>query len=147
MYFGTTLATFTMITSSNGNIFRITGALCGEFTGESSSQRPVKALMFTLICVWTKDWVQNRDAGDLRRHRAHYDVKVMTIEYAQQTCTDSARYISLNVQQWRYMQVIVGLNYGLVILDTKPLPGWSSAMTACTEYRCQQVSLRLDAIV
>ena len=32
--------------------------------------------MFRLICVWI-DWVNNREAGDLRRHRAHYDVIVM----------------------------------------------------------------------
>ena len=35
------------------------------------------ALMFSLICVWTNDWISNRDACDLRRHRAHYDVTVM----------------------------------------------------------------------
>ena len=35
------------------------------------------ALMFSLICTWTNDWVNNRNAGDLRRHRAHYDVTVM----------------------------------------------------------------------
>ena len=35
------------------------------------------AVMFSLIFVWTNDWVNNRDAGDLRRHRAHYDVTVM----------------------------------------------------------------------
>ena len=34
-------------------------------------------LMFTLICVWINDWVNNREAGDLRRYRAHYDVTVM----------------------------------------------------------------------
>ena len=35
------------------------------------------ALMFSLICVWINGWVNNRDAGDLRRYRAHYDVTVM----------------------------------------------------------------------
>ena len=34
-------------------------------------------LMFSLICAWINDWVNNREAGDLRRHRAHYDVTVM----------------------------------------------------------------------
>ena len=34
-------------------------------------------LMFSLICDWTNGWVNNRDAGDLRRRRAHYDVTVM----------------------------------------------------------------------
>ena len=35
------------------------------------------ALMFSLICVWINDWVNNGEAGDLRRYRAHYDVIVM----------------------------------------------------------------------
>ena len=35
------------------------------------------ALMFSLICVGINDWVNNREAGDLRRNRAHYDVTVM----------------------------------------------------------------------
>ena len=35
------------------------------------------ALMFSLICVWINDWVNNREAGNLRRCRAHYDVIVM----------------------------------------------------------------------
>ena len=35
------------------------------------------ALMFALICVWINGWVNNSDAGDLRRHRAHCDVIVM----------------------------------------------------------------------
>ena len=36
------------------------------------------ALMFSLIWVWKNGWVNNGDAGDLRRHRAHYDVSVMS---------------------------------------------------------------------
>ena len=38
------------------------------------------ALVFSLICTWTNGWVSNRDAGDLRRHRAHYDVTVMSLQ-------------------------------------------------------------------
>ena len=37
-----------------------------------------EALMFSLICVWINRWVNNREAGDLRRHLAHYDVTVMS---------------------------------------------------------------------
>ena len=33
--------------------------------------------MFSLIWAWINDWVNNREAGDLRRRRAHYDVTVM----------------------------------------------------------------------
>ena len=35
------------------------------------------ALMFSLICAWLNGCVSNREAGDLRRFRAHYDVIVM----------------------------------------------------------------------
>ena len=33
--------------------------------------------MFTLICARINGWVNNREAGDLRRYRGHYDVTVM----------------------------------------------------------------------
>ena len=35
------------------------------------------ALMFPLIYAWINAWVNNRKAGDSRRHRAHYDVIVI----------------------------------------------------------------------
>ena len=35
------------------------------------------ALMFSLICAWINSWVNDRMAGDLRRHHAHYDVTLM----------------------------------------------------------------------
>ena len=42
-------------------------------------------LMFPLICAWMTGWVNNREAGDLRHHRAHYDVTVM--DCRAYTCT------------------------------------------------------------
>ena len=36
-----------------------------------------EALMFSFICAGTNGWANNRDAGDLRCDRAHYDVTVM----------------------------------------------------------------------
>ena len=36
------------------------------------------ALMFSLICAWMDGWVNNLEAGDLRRYCAHYDVTVMS---------------------------------------------------------------------
>ena len=32
------------------------------------------AFVFSLIGAWINRWVNNREAGDLRRYRAHYDV-------------------------------------------------------------------------
>ena len=69
-----------MMTSSNGNIFRVTGHLCGEFTGPRWIPRTkasdAESLMFSLIFVWVNDWVNNREVGDLRRYRVHCDVIV-----------------------------------------------------------------------
>ena len=73
-----------MMTSLNGNIFRITGHLCVEFTGPRWIPRTKGqwrgALMFSLICIWRNEWVNNCGAGDLRRYHTHYDVIVMKIQ-------------------------------------------------------------------
>ena len=37
------------------------------------------ALMFSLICAWINGWVNDGEAGYLRRHHAHYDASVVTI--------------------------------------------------------------------
>ena len=48
----------------------------GEFPAQSQWRG---ALVFSLIYAWINGWVNNREAGDLRRYRAHYDVTVMTM--------------------------------------------------------------------
>ena len=76
------------MTPSNGNIFRVTGPLCGEFTGHqwhpppppthTHTQRKYqwrRALLIFFICAY--NWANNREAEDLRRHHAYYDVIVM----------------------------------------------------------------------
>ena len=79
------------MTSSNGNILRVTGPLCGEFTGHRWIHRTKDecgTLMFSLICAWIYGWINNSEAGDLIRHRAHYDVSVMCV----------FRYINIRVE-------------------------------------------------
>ena len=44
------------------------------------------ALMFSLICAWMNGLVNNREAGDLRRHPSHYDVTVMKFISANVDC-------------------------------------------------------------
>ena len=39
------------------------------------------SFMFSFICAWISGWVNNRDAGDLKRHRAHYYVIVKCVVY------------------------------------------------------------------
>ena len=70
-----------MMTSSNGNIFRVTGHLCGEFPGPRwiphTKASDAELGCFLWSVPWINGWVNNREAGDLRRHRAHYDVIVV----------------------------------------------------------------------
>ena len=74
-----------MMTSSNENIFRVNQltllAICAgnsPVTGESSHKHQWRGdLMFSLICAWINGWVNNGEAGDLRRHCAYYDITVM----------------------------------------------------------------------
>ena len=69
--------------SSNGNIVRVTGPLCGNspVTGECASQRPVRRSFDMIFHLRLKSgWVNNWDADDLRRHRARYDATAMICE-------------------------------------------------------------------
>ena len=77
------------------------------------------ALMFYLIFGWINSSVNNRGAGDLRRHRAHYDAIVMMKDRQQQNDVwrfghditmqvhDSSvcRSVALFVQRWRSLRV------------------------------------------
>ena len=69
-----------ILTSSNGT-FSMLLAICvgnAPVTGEFPTQRPVtRSFDISLISAWTNGWANNRDAGDLRRHRPHYDVTVI----------------------------------------------------------------------
>ena len=70
-----------MMTSSNRNIFRVTGHLCGNspITGDFPAQRPMtRSFYASLICAWINGWVNNREGGDFRRHCAQYDITVLT---------------------------------------------------------------------
>ena len=60
-------------------------ALLAICAGNSPVNSPHKgqwrgALMFSLICARINGWVNNCEAGDSRRHRAHYYVIVMSVK-------------------------------------------------------------------
>ena len=58
-------------------------------------------LMFSLICARINCWVNNREAGDLRRHRAHYDVIVMIHPFGKRSYyTTSGTY---NTSSWLHV--------------------------------------------
>ena len=58
-------------------------ALCAgiHWSPVNSPHKGRGALMFIWSAPWINGWVNNREAGDLRRHRAHYDVIVMNASW------------------------------------------------------------------
>ena len=86
------------MTSSNGNIFRVTGPLCGEFTGDLWIPL-TKASDAELWCFlssapeqrlrkqWRRRWFET--------HRAHYDITVMLLVFMLR----KARHL-LHAGQW-----------------------------------------------
>ena len=71
-----------MMTSSNENIFRVTGHLCGEVTGPRWISH-IKASDAELWCFLWYTPEQTVEAGDLRRNHAHYDVIVMKYSHGK----------------------------------------------------------------
>ena len=67
---------FYMMSSSNGNAFRVTGHLCREFTGPRWIPL-TKASDAELWCFLWSAPEYNRENSDLRRYGAHYDAIVM----------------------------------------------------------------------
>ena len=65
---------FDNITSSNGNIFRVTGPLCGEFTGH---QKPVTRRFDVFVDLRLNARLSEQLRRDLRRRGTYYDVTVM----------------------------------------------------------------------
>ena len=94
-----------MMTSSNWNMFLVTGHLCGEFTGHQWIPL-IKASDAGLWCfLWSAPWingqVNNRKAGDLKCHRAHYDVIVIFSGFLIVSCSQVDKCITspqLNVK-------------------------------------------------
>ena len=104
--------------------------------------------MFSLICSWTNGWVNNRDAGDVRRHCAYYGVTVfkltifvlfdfevwrMTLKNNrapmphQALCMISSPYINSN---WSYGPETAKLGFDLCDIDLWPWPcAWVSLLS------------------
>ena len=59
---------------NNNNICEQNPPVTGGFSHKDQWKRTV---MFSLICAWTNDWANKLDAGELKHHRAYYDVIVM----------------------------------------------------------------------
>ena len=73
--------------------------------------------MFSLICTRINGWVYNGEAGDLRRHRAHYDV---TITYVFSTIRGDCSWVN---------NIFISVNHDNAVLDN----GWNDNDKAVIE--------------
>ena len=83
--------THQMMTSSNGNIFRVTSPLCGEFIGHRwiPLTEASDAELFSLICAWINGWVNNHEAGHLSSHgigKVGYTVPLFSRGWVSPNC-------------------------------------------------------------
>ena len=72
------------------------------------------ALMFYFICAGINGWVNNGEAGDLRRHRAHFDVIIMfTVNILQSIMMTSVNKTKLphhaDVIKWKKKSALLAL--------------------------------------
>ena len=92
-------------------------ALCEgnpSVVGGIPSQRPVTwsfGVFFSLIWAWTNDWANNRNAGDLRRHRAHYDVIIMSVAHRRVQFNKHVSTLSHWVPSGRHKNTIYFFTY------------------------------------
>ena len=109
------IAPMYMMTSSNGNIFRITGHLCGEFTGHRWISRTKASDAELWRFLWSAPEYTVKQTivrlHDLRRHRAHYDVIIMN---------------------WIYTIYMFGDNCQALLLLWITLPSWNLWMITST---------------
>ena len=78
-----------MMTSSNGNIFRVTGHLCGEFTCVLEGPIDIKsALIQIIICGWVgnKPLITSTSDGQDLCHWPKYDITMPQWVYKVKIC-------------------------------------------------------------
>ena len=93
------------------------------------------ALMFSLIYAWINDWVNNREAGDLRRQHVHYDVIVMSLWFQSRLVQRYTAITMQNIYKTRFhalqkhlLSAVMGLfNFNHAHLNWTPL--WLNPLT------------------
>ena len=113
------------MTPSNGNTFRVTQWPFVRGIHRSAVNSPHKgqwrgALVLSFICAWINGWVNNGEVGDLRRHRTHYDVILLTDTLQRTIChrnpNEEVTLSMLSLTHWgRVTHIYVGK---LTIIDS-----------------------------
>ena len=114
----------TMMTSSNENIFHVTGPLWRESTGHRwipLTKGSDAELWCFFICTWTNGVANNRGTGVLRHHCAHYDVTVMIEQNTKMVILAriklcGSHYVSLPKNQYHIMSLSTLLKWFFIRL-------------------------------
>ena len=84
------------------------------------------AFMFSLICARINRWVNNREAGDLRRYRTHYDVTVMHSNWKIRQSYLKARDSPFHSNyQLMIVMEIIDIVYRLILYSRHIINNWS----------------------
>ena len=102
-----------------------------------------RALMFSLICVWINGWVNNREAGDLRRHCAHCDVIVM-INCIQGKSKHSIKHVSHNIFQY-FVSMVLTMSCSVIVWFSPFFNFWVSKSLRKCQISIVLVKRRLPA--
>ena len=98
--------------------------------------------MFSLICLWINDWVNNREGGDLGRHRGHYDVNVIIQQFVQSANVTCCIYLILDAVSERigsFRRCYLSNMYGVICMDNGYLPHitpWILSITRTVIWLC-----------
>ena len=95
------------------------------------------ALMFSFTCAWINGWVNNREAGDLRYHRTHYDVTAMIFAHIVSMSPHSLCMI-FKEQIFALAHILLLWLYLIIIpFNVQLLKRYSMKITFCCWVHCQ----------
>ena len=95
------------------------------------------AFVFSLICTWMNLWVDNREAGDLRRYHAHYDVIVMLTAFWWLVQDYMKKRFSVTIDKLRW---ISHLEYSLCTVQDTCIQGVPTKWYALMWHFCDRLN-------
>ena len=95
--------------------------------------------MFSVICAWINDWVNTREADDLRRYRAQYDVIVMI--YDARYINHQRITVSGSVKKYSRIHFFVSILLVAANYDTNTLYWYHSIDLTTPREICTQFAL------
>ena len=96
-----------------------------------------RALMFFLICTRINGWVNNSEAGDLRRNRAHYDFTVMHIKGMEYDSINSYCRLTEGFSMARISETFSSVSPVDIVHDWCPMVVISQELSCHQHFKCQ----------